>query len=700
MSHLETASTTLLLELGCEELPAGPLASMAEAFGNGLQTLLKQASLLTDDHQLQLFYTPRRIAVQLSGVLEKQADQTIEKRGPSVSVAFDSDGNPTPAALGFARSVKADINDLQRLKTDQGEWLQYSLMQAGRSLSDILDQQLSDVINKIPMPKTMRWGNHSHRFIRPVHWFVALHGSSILPLQLFDLAASNVSYGHRIHSQTPITLSHADDYHAALKGAYVLADPKARQQRILEQVDSLADNASLSARAPIDLQLEVANLVEWPVAVLCSFDEAFLEVPAEALTLSMKTHQKFFPLYHKDENRLSHQFIAIANIESEQPDEIRKGFQRVIRPRLADAKFFWDQDKKQPLSAYFDRLDSVTFQQDLGTLADKSRRTQQIATRIAVHLGFDSSVVSRAAELSSCDLMTEMVGEFPELQGIMGHYYALASNEDAQVATAIEEHYQPVGAGRPIAESQAGRILAVAERADRLLGIFAAGKKPTGNKDPFALRRAALGLIRTCIEGGLEIDLDWLFQQCADILSDQIVVSSDIQTEVLQFVYDRLQGYLNTGEHAVSIQTFRAVLAKNVDNLLDFSARTQAVEAFSRLPAAISLAAANKRTGNLLRQNPLQDNVVIEEDRLTIAAEADIFKAISNLASGVQEAMQNRDYAAALSSLATLQKPVDQFFEDVMVMVDDVDLRNNRLALLAQLQSLCCQVADISELDV
>lgn len=692
----KSATATLLLELGCEELPAGPLPGMAKAFASAIESLLSQSDMLADKHHCQVLFTPRRIAVQITAVSGKQADQSIQKRGPAVNVAFDAEGNPTPAAQGFARSVKARIEDLQRLKTDEGEWLLYTIQQAGQDLSDILQQQLPDIINKIPMPKTMRWGAGNQRFLRPVHWLLAIHGDSVLPLSVLGLQATNISYGHRIHSREPITVKHADDYQSLLKKGYVIADFDVRKQQIDDQVQTLVNTNSLFCPSQPALTMEVANLVEWPVPMLCSFDPSFLDVPAEALTLSMKTHQKFFPLYKNSENtQLAHQFIAVANLESSNVQQVQHGFERVIRPRLADAKFFWDQDRKQPLSTFSERLHSVTFQQDLGSLDDKARRTKQLAACIAKNLGINPALVERAAELSLCDLMSEMVGEFPELQGIMGRYYALESGEDPEVAFAIEEHYQPVGSGRPIASSSSGRILAIAEKTDRLLGIFAAGKKPTGNKDPFALRRAALGLIRTLIEGELEITLDWLFKQSADILAVQIDVSDETREAVTQFVYDRLEGYL-----PVKVQSYRAVAAKNISNLLDFTARAHAVEAFSKLNQASSLAAANKRASNLLRQSPLPESIMIKEDKLDIEAEKQLFDEINNHSGSVSSAMQQRDYTTALSSLANLQAPVDRFFDDVMVMVDDEDLRNNRLALLAKLQSLCSQVADIAELDV
>ncbi len=696
MNNQSETRSTLLIELGCEELPAGPLPKMAEALTAAVSNCLVDAGLLDNDASGTTSFTPRRLAVQFPDVLNRQADQSIEKRGPAVNVAFDSDGNPTPAALGFARSVQADVNELQRLKTDQGEWLQHTVVQPGQSLAEVLQQQLPVIINKIPMPKTMRWGSGSQRFLRPVHWLVAMHGQSTLPLTVFDLQAGNLTYGHRVHSSEAISLDNADEYRHRLQQAYVIADGTARQQKISQQMADLAADSGLQCPEQPGLCEEVANLVEWPSGMLCSFDPAFLDVPAEALTLSMKTHQKFFPLYElSGENRLNHHFIAFANLESTSPEQVKVGFERVIRPRLADAKFFWDQDRKQPLASYAERLANVTFQQDLGSLADKTRRTALLATEIANKLNTDTTTVNRAAELSLCDLMTEMVGEFPELQGIMGRYYALQSEEHPSVAAAIEEHYHPVAAGKPIAASLTGQILAVAERSDRLLGIFAAGKKPTGNKDPFALRRAALGLIRTILEGELELPLDWLLQTSGEILSPQIPVSAETTDEVIQFIFDRLEGYL-----PVSIQTYRAVAAKQINNLLDFSARASAVESFSKLPQAASLAAANKRASNLLRKNPLPENTVVSEELLHIDAEEALFAEINNISSSVDNAMQQRDYASALTQLAHLQVPVDQFFEDVMVMVDEIGLRYNRLALLASLQSLCSQVADIAELDV
>lgn len=700
MSNLTAA---LLIEIGCEELPAGPLPGMASAFQDGLFQLLMDNGFVDNSSAKFRFFTPRRLAVRIENVRDRSPDKTSMRQGPSVEAAFKPDGEPTPAALGFAKSVNADIADLKKVDTPKGQRLAYEVTEPGQSLTAVLQEHLPDIIKKLPMPKTMRWSDTEFRFLRPVQWLLGLHGESVLDIELFGLNAGKETYGHRIHAAggEPIEIPKADGrvYEGALERHYVEVDESNRKKKIRNQLRELALSLSLQPWATQndddpDLIQEVANLTEWPVGVACEFPQDYLEIPAEAVSLSMKTHQKFFPLY-QNSGDLSHHFVAFANVESTDPAQVKGGFERVIRPRLADAKFFWDQDRKQPLAEYFQRLENVTFQQDLGSLADKTRRTQQLAARIAEKLGIDNVNVMRAVELSLCDLMTEMVGEFPELQGVMGRYYALESGEDNHVAAAIEEHYQPIGSGQPIAGSQTGRLLAIAERVDRLLGIFAAGKKPTGNKDPFALRRAALGLIRTLIEGELDLPLDWLLAQSAEILNNQITVSEETRAEVLQFIYDRLEGYL-----PVKVQTFRAVYANRVTNLLDFAARANAVEGFSQRPEAASLAAANKRASNLLRQNPLPDSITIKDDLLDIDAEADLLKEIGNQSNDVEAAMAKRDYAAALTGLASLQTPVDQFFDDVMVMVDDEELRNNRLALLARLQALCTQVADIAELDV
>lgn len=703
---------TLLLELGCEELPAGSVAAIASAFATSTLDLLSSAQLLSDSPDYRIFYTPRRIAVQIADVCEQQNDQQITRRGPAISAAFDAAGRPTKAAEGFARSVGVSVDALERLETKQGAWLICQQLQSGASLSAILQHALAGIVKSLPMPKTMRWGNHELRFLRPLHWLLAMHGQQALPLTLAHLTSASVSFGHRVHAPDALPMASADDYETGLKSAYVWADPEQRKSAISDQIDAICSEHTLIARKNDDLaaldyeQLldEVSNLVEWPQALACAFDQRFLQLPEEVLSLSMRSHQKFFPLYSAVDGKLSHHFIAVANLDSNAPQQVIAGYQRVIGPRLGDAEFFWNKDRQQPLEAYLPKLDNISFQQQLGSVADKAGRMRSLSGWLANQLGLEAGVCARAAELALCDLSTDMVGEFPELQGIMGRYYALASNEPPAVATAIEEHYQPRSAGDSIAASSTGQCLAIAEKCDRLLGIFAAGKKPDGNKDPYALRRAALGLVRTVLEAELHLDLDALLQFAADTLEQQataqVEITAAVVADVKQFILDRLQAWLHE-QQGISVLTFRAVAAISQHDLLDMQQRMQALEQFSKdhHEAAASLAAANKRVVNLLAKSIDQHGHAAEHVDLALLQqdeETALHAQCESVQSQVEQAVVSADYQQALALLAGLQQPVDAFFDQVMVMTDDAKIRDNRLALLHQLRALCNQFADIA----
>lgn len=692
MSTQETAN--LLIEIGTEELPPRALTQLADALLQGLLSGLDKAQITHQAEGACYYASPRRLACWVPQVAASQPAREMERRGPAVAQAFKENGEPTPAAVGFARSVGVEVADLERLSTDKGEWLYYRFTQPGQALAELLPELLQKAVDGLPVPKPMRWGNRDVRFVRPVHWLLALHGDQVLPLELLDQKADRLTRGHRIHAPGPHSVARAEDYLQVLEQAYVLADFARRREQVVQQSQQVAAAAGLTARLEPALVDEVTALVEWPVAVQCSFDEDFLAVPAEALISSMESHQKFFPLLHSD-GRLSAQFIAFANLESTAPDRVRDGFERVVRPRLADARFFWNQDRKQPLATNLERLENVVFQQKLGSLADKTRRVAQLTGAIAQQLGVDGQAAVRAAELARCDLLTEMVGEFPELQGTMGRYYALASGEDAAAAAAIDEHYSPRQSGDPIAPSLAGRLLATAEKTDTLLGIFAAGLKPTGAKDPFALRRAALGLVRTLIEGELELNLSWLLAQAGTALSDKVQADADLQQEVRGFILDRLAGYLR--EQGFSAGEIQAVSALDLDHLLDIQARAQAVREFARLDAAESLAAANKRCANILRQAESVPEQV-DASRLSEAAEQALHQALVAAQSEVAGLVQQRQYTAALSRLAQLEAPVNAFFDGVMVMAEDPALRANRLALLGALRQLFLSIADIGKL--
>jgi len=683
---------------------------MAQGFAEAVHSLLDKAGLLDTAATMQQFHTPRRLAVQITAVLEQQPDQQITRRGPAISAAFAADGQPTRAAEGFARSVGASVEDLERLQTDQGEWLMFQQLQPGRSLAEVLQDELPVILKNLPMPKTMRWGAHDLRFLRPIHWLLALHGDSVLPLQLAHLQAGNTSFGHRVHAAEALSLHSADSYVEQLHQARVVVDPVQRKSMIEQQITSICSDKILNVHADdtastadyAALLSEVSELSEWPVALLCRFDEAYLQLPDEVLSLSMRSHQKFFPLYD-NEGSLSSQFIAVANLDSKDPLQVIAGYQRVIEPRLHDAVFFWEKDLSKSLESYFYNLEDISFQRHLGSMADKRSRMRGLVGWVAQQLAADINVCQRAAELALCDLSTDMVGEFPELQGTMGRHYALASGEPDAVAAAIEQHYQPRGAGDNIAASLPGQCLAIAEKCDRLLGIFAVGMKPDGNKDPFALRRAALGLVRTVLEGELRLNLDALLNKSAHLLQPQLVIEAEpFLSEVKQFILDRLQSWLE--QQGISVLTFRAVAAISNHDLLDMQHRMQALQAFADAEpaAAASLAAANKRVVNLMAKSAAGD--AISEQTLDTALlqqpeEQALYEHCQQVRQQVVTAVQTSDYQQALSSLASLQQPVDAFFDQVMVMTEDVQLRQNRLALLHKLRELCNLFADIALLD-
>ncbi len=691
----------LLLEIGCEELPPGDLNRLAAALGTELAAALERAGLAPEAAGACWFATPRRLAVRIPAVAGRQADREVERHGPALSQAFDASGKPTAAALGFARSAGVAVEDLDVLDNGQGRRLVHRRTEPGRALCDLLPELLSAVQAKLPVARPMRWGDHDFAFVRPVHWLLALHGPEVLTFECLGQVADRLTCGHRIHAPEPLAVPDAGAYEAVLMEAKVIAEPAARRAAIERQLQQLAKQAGLRLAASEDggadaaLLDEVAALTEWPVGLLGSFDPAFLAVPAPALAGSMTHHQKFFPLYDTA-GRLAPRFIAFANLESADPDQVRSGFERVIRPRLEDAQFFWEQDRRQPLAAYAPALESMVYQRRLGSLADKTRRVTRLATRLAEALGTETVTARRAAELARCDLATLMVGEFPELQGIMGRYYALDSGEPEAVAAAIESHYLPRRAGDPVAGDEAGRLVAVAERADTLVGIFTAGLKPSGKGDPYALRRAALGLVRTLIEGGIELGLDKVLSLAAAGLAEQFAPSAEVIASVREFIFERLAGYLR--DQGIGAQTIQAVFAAGGDDLIAIAARARGLEAFAADPAIQALSQANKRAANLLRQAAAGDLPAIDEALFEAAAERALYEALG--AHRERLAARGRDYHTACADLAKLAPVVDRFFNDVMVMVDDLPRRHNRLALLAALRQLFLGIADLSLLAV
>ncbi|WP_422103325.1 glycine--tRNA ligase subunit beta [Vreelandella sp.] len=685
------AVDTLLLELGAEELPPKALDALSDAFAAGIEKGLQDAEI--PFQTVTAYATPRRLAVQVSGLADKQPDREVERRGPALAAAF-KDGAPTKAAEGFARSCGVSVDELIHLETDKGTWLGFQEQQQGESVQTLLPEMIRKTLQSLPVPKNMRWGASRVEFSRPVHWLVALYGSDVIAAQALGLEASRTTYGHRFHAPDAIQLEHADDYLAALENAYVLAERQRRRERIREQVLAEAEVQEANAVIDEDLLAEVSGLVEWPVALTGSFDERFLEVPAECLISSMKANQKYFHLLD-DQGKLKPLFITISNIESQDPDQVISGNEKVIRPRLADAAFFYDTDRKQTLASRISQLESVVFQQQLGTLADKARRSTAIATFIAERIHGDVAHAKRAVALAKCDLVTEMVLEFPELQGIMGRYYAEQDGEPAEVAQALEEQYLPRFASDAIPQSLTGQALALADRLDTLVGIFGIGQRPTGAKDPFALRRASIGVLNILVKGELNLDLRELLQVAAD-QHQNLPKADGLVEDVLTYMLDRFRAWGQ--DEGISAEMYLAVRARPVTKPLDFARRLRAVKAFAQREEAAALAAANKRVSNILSKQEHDGSTQVAPSLLQEAAEKALFEAVTGSQQQVAPLFAAGDYQQALDALATLREPVDAFFDQVMVMADDDAIRRNRLALLASLQALFLEVADISQL--
>ncbi len=690
-----SAGADLLIEIGCEELPAGQLASQLDLLAEGLGARLLDAGLIDDGAEIVRLGTPRRLAVRIPAVRARQADQVLERKGPADKVALDDDGRPTKAAEGFARSVGKSFDELEWLENAQGRWLFTRVEQPGRTLAELLPEMFDAVIRSMAGARSMRWADREDRFLRPVRWLLVLHGSDVIALDYFGLQSDRQTRGHRIHAPGWHRVESAAAYEGVLEQASVLVDTAQRRRRIVEQARHLAAAANLEAVLDDDLVEEVAGLTEWPVAVMGRFDESFLQVPEEALISSLEQHQKSFAL-RDAEGRLAPRFIAVANIDSLDPDLMTHGFERVIRPRLADARFFWDQDRRESLADKRARLDAILFQEKLGSIGDKVRRLETLVETTAPALDAGVDTTTRAARLCKCDLVTEMVGEFPELQGVMGRYYALEDGEPKAVAEAIEGHYRPRHAGDALAADPAGRALALADRLDTVLGVFAAGQKPKGGKDPFGLRRAALGIVRLLGDSGTTLTLRKALESTARALAGRVTVDAALIDEVEQFVFERLRSWL--AEQGVDTNTVHAVAAGDSGSVADFAARARAVQRFAEDPAMASLVAANKRASNLLKQADLDVSHRVDRSRLAEPAEKQLAEAIDRSERELEQAMERADYPGALSVLAGLRAPVDGFFDEVMVMCEDESLRHNRLALLGHLREVFLRVADVARL--
>ncbi len=685
------ATRDLLFELGTEELPPKALHTLMAALREETAHRLEKAEL--EFGCIQAYATPRRLSLLVHELTDSQPDKTVERRGPAVKAAFTNDGQPTPAALGFANSCGVAVEALETLKNAKGEWLMCRLQQQGAPTTEIIPGILRQALAALPIPKRMRWGAGEAEFVRPVHWVVLLFGNEIIETNILDIRSSNVSRGHRFHCPEPLTLTQPDHYAQTLMAeGRVIADFDKRRNHIRRQALELAGQTG--GRAHIDDALldEVTALVEWPVGVLGSFDQRFLELPKEVLITVMQSHQKYFAILDQAGRLLPH-FITTANLDSNHPETVRAGNERVIRPRLADAEFFWNQDLKTPLEQQLDKLGGIVFQQKLGTLLDKTRRLEQLTCNLAQALGADEPKAQRAALLAKTDLVTDMVGEFPELQGIMGRYYALAQGEEPEVAAALEEQYRPRQSGGALPDSPTGTLLALADKLDTLTGIFSIGQIPSGTKDPYALRRAALGSIRIVVEKRLELDLPALLDQAAALYRHEFD-RQEVKGKLYDFILERLRGYLL--ERGFTPDEFEAVAALKPASLLDFFHRIEAVHAFRALPEATSLSEANKRIRNILRKSGQNGFGPPDPDLFREPQEKALNQTVQLARNDIQPLLEKRDYTSALKRLASLKDTVDAFFDHVMVMVENPQVRGNRLNLLAETSGLFLRIADIS----
>lgn len=718
----------LLIELGTEELPVKALPGLAQAFFDGVAAALGKRGVAVQAGDAKPLYSPRRLAVLLPGVATEQPEQASEVLGPYLNIALDAEGRPTRALEGFAAKAGVDWTALQTTTDAKGERFVHRAVTPGARTADLLQGVLDDALAGMPIPKPMRWGAHAYGFARPLHWLVALFGDEVVALEALGTRAGRASRGHRFLHGGDVPIAAPSAYVEALRAAHVLVDPDERRARVIAEVEGAAKAAGGSARIDEDNLQQVNCLNEWPVAVACAFEREFLAVPQEALVATMETNQKFFPVLDAG-GRLTEHFVGIANIASRDPSEIRKGYERVIRPRFADAKFFFDEDLKQGLAAMGDGLKTVTYQARLGSVADKVARVAALAEAIAPQVGVDAALARRAAILAKNDLQSRMVNEFPELQGIAGRHYATHAGEPAEVALAIDEAYQPRFAGDDIALSGAGKVLAIAERLDTLAGGITASLMPSGSKDPFALRRNALGLARTIIESAFELDLkqSLTFAVLANRLQvlrslsnlqktmpfglaealeayalensrahfDKTTPDEDADS-LYSFILDRLRGYY--ADKGVPAAHFNAVAERKPKSLYDFDRRVDAIGTFAQLPEAAALAAANKRIGNILKKADIAIPGMEDTELLVEPAERALAEAVEAAYDDTGHALSHGDYVDVLAHLARLRPQVDAFFDAVMVNAEDPALRANRLALLKRLADRLGSVAAIEHL--
>ena len=689
-----------LFELGTEELPPKALPMLEQALRTGIAALLDAATLRHG--AIESFATPRRLALRVRRLAARQPEQTLRRRGPPLRAAFDATGAPTRAALAFAASCGVELAALGRERDEKdNDYLWYGGTRPGAEAVSLLPAMITELLNGLPIPKRMRWGAGEAQFVRPVHWLVLLYGAEVVPATILGLSAGRSTRGHRFHAPRELPLRAPASYEKVLlKRGHVIADFTARRAHVRVQVLAAAEQAGGRAIIEPALLEEVTALVEWPAAIAGRFEARFLTLPREVLLAALQDHQRYFPV-ETAAGELLPWFVTVANIDSLDPAVVRAGNERVVRPRLADAAFFWEQDRRTPLNAHVEALGRVTFQAQLGSIGDKARRVAALAASLAAACRAAPECVARAALLCKCDLLSAMVGEFPELQGVMGAYYARADGEDAETATAIREHYLPRTAGDALPATPTGMALALADRLDTLAGIFAIGQKPSGTRDPFGLRRAAIGVLRIARERALDFDLRALIEQAvaAQPVAGLESRRDTVRDEVYDFVMERLRAqYLEAGAAGVTTEVLDAVLAAAPRSPLDAAARVRALVSFLELPAAASLAAANRRIANILKKSAAAAPAAIDPALLRAPAEQALHAALMERRATVAAALEQRRYDLAFAELAQLRPQVDAFFEGVLVNDPDAQLRNNRLALLGELRALFTRIADLSRL--
>lgn len=693
---MSNITDNFLFELGTEELPPKALKNLAKSLLCSVESQLKEAKITFNE--TKWFASPRRLAFIIEDLAQSQADIKIEKQGPLVSIAY-KDGEPTKVGLGFAKSCGVEISDLDKIDTPKGEKLYYSTTQQGKNTTELLQEIIFKALKQLPIPKMMRWGDSEIEFVRPVHWVLAIYGDDIVDIELFEKKAANISYGHRFHDPKAIVIKSAFEYVSLLADAMVTVDWDERKNKIIKQAKALAKKNSLKVILNDDLVEEVCAIVEHPNAMLCSFDENFLRVPQEALISSMEEHQKCFALLNKAGNLVAN-FITISNIQSTKPELVTSGNQKVMNARLADAAFFYDTDLKTSLESLLPKLENVTFHNKLGSMSQKAQRLANTSKELARISDTDVEQSYRAGLLAKADLISDMVFEFTDLQGIIGKYYAKAHGESEMVADAIEQQYWPKYSGAELPQTDVASCVALAEKLDTLVGIFGIGQKPSGNKDPFALRRSAIGILRI-LRDNLDISLDQAIDTAIESYNsvNKLELNLDTKREVINFCIDRLKNLYK--DEGVSVNIFEAINNTDYQSVKDFDARVKAVVKFSQSDKAPSLIASNKRVANILNKNAKNSKNEFDEEISKASGneyELALVYSISEIASDLNKYLENREYTYALKLLTTIDKVVSEFFDNVMVMDEDVQVRNNRIALLAKIRKMFASIADISKL--